>query len=383
MVRLEIPYRSQWDKMDADQYNADCGPTCISMVLSYHQIPSSANAIYALHFPHKGKGDFTTFSELMEVLNQNGVGNRYLRSRSRAEALASLRANIDAGKPLIALVKYSGWRSHFPISANQFNGGHFVVVTGYDDAHITMHDPLFGLWVTPATRGAHYAMPIDLFCAAWGGFNPENNPNWAHLILDGPAAVVVEPVPQPATPPAIVPTPEQEPASVPPPVTEPEPVPVSESTGPLTAAEERRIRALAAYRWTEPPDFADATAVALWRSHLGDWGLTVLEHVVQPGDTYSGLAQRYYGEAHRWEALRVFNDFPHEGLWVGETVRVPQHGSSDAHKNPALPSDTLDEFGSEESFLDGWVDPNAAAFDYDALWDDSIQLAPIEPEAEQ
>jgi hypothetical protein len=59
---------------------------------------------------------------------------------------------------------------------------------------------------------------------------------------------------------------------------------------------------------------------------------------------------------------------------------VPNHGTSNAHKSPALPADTLDEFGSEESFFDGGSDPNAAAFDYDALWDDSIQLAPMEPD---
>ena len=35
MVKLIVPYRSQSDN-DANTYNADCGPTCVAMILKFY-----------------------------------------------------------------------------------------------------------------------------------------------------------------------------------------------------------------------------------------------------------------------------------------------------------------------------------------------------------
>lgn len=138
----------------------------------------------------------------------------------------------------------------------------------------------------------------------------------------------------------------------------------------------RRIRALAAYRWAEAPDFNDETAVKLWRDNLGDWGHTYQEHTVQSGESYSALAQRYYGQARRWQAIRAYNTSNRDSLWVGETVLIPKLGQSGAHLNPALPSDTLS--GVKAIDLDELVDPDETSLDYNALWDDSINLGYVE-----
>jgi predicted double-glycine peptidase len=60
------------------------------------------------------------------------------------------------------------------VIGNGFQGGHFVVVTGYDNDHIYMHDPLFGN-IKSAALGHHHGVPNDLFASGWGSTrNAEN-----------------------------------------------------------------------------------------------------------------------------------------------------------------------------------------------------------------
>ena len=69
-----------------------------------------------------------------------------------------------------------------------------------------------------------------------------------------------------------------------------------------------RIKALAAYRWAEQPNFDNLDEVQLWLDHLGDWGLEYDEYVVKSGDTLAGLAARVYGEQHRWHAIQTYKE---------------------------------------------------------------------------
>lgn len=369
MVRLNIPYRSQWDKVDANKYNADCGPTCAAMVLNYHNISATPNSIYADNFPNKDVREFTTFNELIGVFKKHQIEVGYRQASNKQEALTKLRTNMDAGRPMITLVNYRPWRQYDPIKRNDFNGGHFVVVTGYDEANIYMNDPLFGLWITPATKGAHFPMPIDIFCAGWAGF-AANNPNWSYLLLgapEGQATAVSQPenIVVPPLPPKPVP---------------PEPAPASNAVaGTVMTDIDRRIRALAAYRWAEEPNLNDAAVAKLWRDHLGDWGLTYQKHVVQPGESYTVLANRFLGESHRWPAIQAYNTFTHDGLWVGETVLIPDLGQSGAHLDPTLPKDTVNF--AKALNLDDLVDPDQTPMDYNDLWDDSINLGYVEAES--
>ncbi|MFL7837831.1 MAG: C39 family peptidase [Candidatus Promineifilaceae bacterium] len=362
MIKLSVPYRSQWAD-DAVNHNADCGPTCVAMILNYRGVPMTPDGVYDFIDEPKGPEDYTTFSELILAARANGVKLNWRQYDNRQEAFANLRANLDAGNPAIVLVKYLPWKS---VLGNEFDFGHFVVAVGYDDAasltpgaslpgaaddtgHIFMHDPLFGLWVT-AEKGAQIAMPDDLFAAGWGSAAEDSNPNWT-LAYNGD---VVEVGSAPVIKPEPIPKPIPKPTPTQPTPTEP---------GKTMEDINRRIRALAAYRWAEPPNFDDPSSVKIWFDHLGDFGLQYDEVIVQSGDSLSGLAISYYGEFNRWPAIKAYNNLQRNNLWLGETILIPRLGQSEAHKDPALPHDTADFSGALES-IDS---PEQESQDYNKL----------------
>lgn len=353
MVKLDIPYRSQWDP-DAVLHSTDCGPTALAMILNFYNVAITPDGIYD-HIPPKAPGEFTNFRELIDAAAANNVSLTRYQYDDQDAAFSNLRANIDAGNPILALVSYKHWKE---ATGNQFDGGHFVVITGYDDEHIYFHDPLFGLWVKPREKGAHLKFTNADFAAGWGGFSEEENPNWAGAIVGQAAPVPVAPEPQP------------EPVPTPPPPT-PAPIAPDQPGGRMDDVN-RRIRALAAYRWAEPPGFENPDDLQLWLDHLGDWGLEYDEYVVNSGDTLAGLAAQFYGQQHRWHAIQIYNDLGREGLWLGETLLIPRLGQSGAHKDPALPSDTTDFAESLESLF--LIDPDLPAMDYNAYAEGTIGI---------
>ena len=353
MVQLNIPYRSQWDD-DAKYNNSDCGPTCTAMLLNYFGKDATPDGIYDF-LPPKKPDDFTYVQELLNVFKVHQVSAKNIYYDSRATAFYHLRANIDAGKPMIALVNYKPWRS---ATGHTYAAGHFVVVTGYTGTHVLMHDPLFGLWVD-RNKGSHFALPNDLFAAGWGGFVNKENPNWACIIVgDGQSAAI-----------------ESSPPPMPAPVTPPKPESPSPPTAPAAPAEpvadeDRRLRALAAYRWTEPP--VTEADKQIWRTHLGDFAESYVTHTVQSGDTLVGLAARFYGEQHRWPTIKSFNNLTREGLMLGEKLLIPNLGQSGAGTNTALPSDTIDQ--AKALGLDEIVNPDLPALDYNELGKNSVGI---------
>lgn len=358
MTKLNIPYRSQWDSNEAGKYDADCGPTCVAMVLNFKGVTITPNEIYnSIDFyttkteeEKKKRRGVTSVAELMKVLREKQAGTvENHQYGGKADALKGLKADVDAGNAAIALVKYAPWRA---TTKNQYDHGHFVVVTGYDDSNIYMNDPLFGLWVTPAEKGNHYALSHDLFCDGWGGFTGGENPNWVSFSTLAAAAPAPPPPPQPE------PEPQPEPQPAPQP---PTPEPTAETMTDIN----RRIRALAAYRWAKPPDFNDPSAVQLWLDNIGDWGLTFDRYQVQGGDTLVGLAGRFYGEQNRWMAIKAYSNLQRDGLWLGETLLIPHLGTTGAHKNPALPADNLPM--PKAAVLDETAAQNQPALDYNAV----------------
>ncbi len=376
MVKLPVPYRSQWDPTDAGNHSTDCGPTSVAMILNYRGVPMTPNGVYAHIAEAKGPNDFPIFTELILAARAVGVklNWRKYNEEGREAAFRALRANLDAGNPAIALVHYHPWRQSL---GNQFSGGHFVVVTGYDDQHVYIHDPLFGLWVTPGEKGAHYAMPNDLFAAGWGSASADGNWDYSlayngDVVDPAPPAPQPQPVPTPPpTPPPVVTPPP--PPPTPPPVVTPTPPPVVTPPAPPPPPPggkrmediDRRIRTLAAYRWATPPDPNNAEEMKLWLENIGDFALEYDEYVVRSGDSLSALAGRTYGEAHRWPAIKIYNQLQRDGLWVGETVLIPRLGNSGAHLNPALPHDTTDP--SKDINFGALIDPGLEALNYDEL----------------
>ena len=355
MPQLNIPYRSQWDD-DAKFNNSDCGPTCTAMLLNYFGKTATPDSIYD-DLPAKGPNDFTFVWELVNVFKKHQVAVTNIQYDSKATAFYHLRANIDAGKPMIALVKYQPWIS---ATGNSYKWGHFVVISGYTDTHVLMHDPLFGLWVKPKSKGAYFALPNDVFAAGWGGFTNNENPNWVCIIAgNGQPAAAVEAAPTPAPAPVTPPTPTA-PAA---------PVTPAAAIEPA-ADEDRRMRTLAAYRWTEPP--VTEAEKQLWRTHLGDFAEAYDTYTVKGGDTLVGLAARFYGEQHRWPTIKSFNNLTREGLMLGEKLLIPKLGQSGAGKNPALPSDTIDQ--AKALGLEEIVNPDLPALDYNELGKNSMGI---------
>jgi hypothetical protein len=277
------------------------------MVLNYYGVVITPDGVYRF-MPPKSPKQFTSIGELMQASRSNGVANSYKRHNSKDEALSSLRASIDDGRPVICLIKYDPWRS---LTGNDFKWGHFVVATGYDENHVYMNDPLFGLWVKPSSKGDHFKMTIDDFCAGWGGFPVTENPNWASIYFDKAAPEPVEstgPAPEPEPEPAPEPEPEPEPEPKPEPEPEPEP----------------------------GPDFGDVAYDT---------------HVVQAGESLSALAQRYYGNPGNWRLIQSFNHLKREHIWIGETLRIPRLGE-DELMSFAISFDTTISAESEEDALD-------------------------------
>ena len=71
LVKLNIPYRSQWAD-DAKNHETDCGPTCVAMILNGVGISSTPDGLYQ-HIPGKGYSDYTNFIELRKAAEAKGL----------------------------------------------------------------------------------------------------------------------------------------------------------------------------------------------------------------------------------------------------------------------------------------------------------------------
>ena len=322
-IQLDVPYRSQWD-VDAKDHDADCGPTCLAMILGAVGVEATPDGLYRF-IGTRSRHAYTTFNELIQAGQQMGLTLVWQRFANRSDALSQLRSNLDAGRPFIALVKYAKWRQRL---GNPFSGGHFVVVVGYDDNNVYMHDPLFGKWVDRA-KGDRYRMPTNLFLDAWGGFPASENPNFATTIAQTTVPRVGE---------AAAPAPEGEPEV---------------DTSGLPQDIKRRIRALAAHLRAMPPRFNDPDDVDYWTANLGEYGQTTTPHTVGNGETFASVAGIYYGDASAYRGIKVYNDIDVDWLWVGQQIEIPDLGSTplptDFTIDPGAVSFSLTEENMDEA----------------------------------
>ncbi len=297
--KLQIPYRSQWDK-DAKDHSSDCGPTSVAMLLNGKRVAITPDELYAYI------GVRPKFTYIPDLKNAAwGAGQltlTYKRYANANQALQGLRENIDNGRAFIALVKYKPW---VRLTGNQFEYGHFLVVTGYDDNHVFVHDPLFGLWAQ-RSKGEYFRFTNKQFLDGWGGFHYTENDNFGCLIPDYSYPFVGE-------------------------VTEEDLISDEvkkereEALNAIAVDGElrRRILSLAAYEGVSAPDLGDGETAVHWLKRLGDWGKKVAVHTVVHGNTYSGLARRYYDDSLRWRAIQVYNNQPDAQLYVGQRLEIP------------------------------------------------------------
>ncbi len=179
LVKLSVPYISQFDPT-ASTRNADCGPTSMAMIINAGKAPAdhlTVDAIYEKYLPNKGLGEFTFVSEMVAIGEGEGLAARRVQFADADKALVGLKDLIRQEQPFVALVNYAAWDE---IAKNNFKGGHFVVVTGFDEEHVFVHDPIFR--GNRRAEGEHFVWRNDKFLAGWGSGNLIENPDYVAIV---------------------------------------------------------------------------------------------------------------------------------------------------------------------------------------------------------
>lgn len=166
VVKLDVPYISQWD-ISAGSHIADCGPTCLAMLANAEPAPANkvtVDQIYRDHLKDKGVGEYTSLFEMKRIGNAPGIelGARFTHFKSEQAALAGLKDMIRNRKPFIVLVNYGAWDD---VAHNSFQGAHFVLVTGFDQENVYVHDPLFR--GSRRDIGRYFALSNRRFLTGW------------------------------------------------------------------------------------------------------------------------------------------------------------------------------------------------------------------------
>lgn len=132
-----IPLFLQWDKRwgymelgDGIMANNGCGPTCLSMVVTYltksKDYSPAVMAKYAMDEEYYVDGHGTAWSMMSSGCEDFGV-----RAYELGLSELSMAEALEKGDPIIACVSEGDFT----------DGGHFIVITGYKDGQFSVNDP--------------------------------------------------------------------------------------------------------------------------------------------------------------------------------------------------------------------------------------------------
>ncbi|MCC6905157.1 MAG: C39 family peptidase, partial [Anaerolineae bacterium] len=280
-VKLAVPYRSQLDNVDADYSFNDCGPACIAMMASAAGHNVTVNDVY--------KNNNYWDKGLIAVGTIKSFGDYYgLNLKRHSDALKTsgveaARRWIDEGRPALILMEYRLIRDNgLSHPSQRFGGGHFVVITGYGEGVIYIHDPLW-----PKQEGAYRAWPLNIFEQVWAGAAGDQYDRTALVPVSAIAALAAPPYPLPDD-------------------------------------VQRRMRARTAYDgWQQPRITSDADYQAALSS-LGNFAATSAVYKVAAGDTLDAIAQKQMGSGEFFAVLAAYNGIttanPHR---IGQEIRIP------------------------------------------------------------
>ena len=293
---LNIAYKSQYDP-DAAASRNDCGPTCLSMLLNAFGVTATTDAVFRR--TGAAPDDYVSMAQLMRVGESYGVPLEY----RKGWGLGELRAMLDRGRPLIALVHYGAFSEQQSGVSTQsaFTGPHFLVVVGYDERHVVVHDPL---WTGDRRdEGAFKKWPNRVWLEAWGRCHEDCdafgrcNPDFAALI----SVRALSP----------------------------------DSRAQVPADVIRRIRAKAVFDGAPQPDLSQPASLHGYVAALGQWGRRTLARVVQPSDTLWRLAKAYYGDGSKLNVIQYFNGLAEtDVIYDGQVLLIPE---------PTLPGNIPEE----------------------------------------
>jgi hypothetical protein len=130
----------------------------------------TVDELYARHLPNHAPGAFTLVPEMLEIGRGEGLGVERIEYPNAGAALDNLRALLSQNTPFVALVNYDKWKDDVD---SGFSGGHYVTVTGFGQAHVWVHDPLFA--GGRRAKGAFFAWSNGRFLEAWGSCHENGN----------------------------------------------------------------------------------------------------------------------------------------------------------------------------------------------------------------
>ncbi len=285
-VLLNLLYKSQYDP-DAAASRNDCGPACLAMLVNALGVTATTDAVF--HRTGATPEGYISNAQLMRAAESYQTPLEF----RMGYGLVELRALLDLARPAIALVHYGAFSEVQPGVSTQsgFKGPHFVLVVGYDDQHIVVHDPL---WTAPRRgEGAFRRWPNAVFLSAWSRCHEDCdasgrcNPDRVLLI----------------------------------------------SVRPLNAGQRvsvpadvvRRLRAKAAFNGQPQPETPSPATLTAAVSALGQWGKRTVAHRVAPTDTLWRLAAAYYGDGAKLNVIQSFNGLSEaDVIHDGQVLLIPE-----------------------------------------------------------
>lgn len=161
MPMLNVPIVSQWG-IGANARTNDCGVACVAMLLEWYAKRGSLTVDQlALETTLDSSDTGLMPAQLVTLAARHG-----LPLASQSVTLDMIRNEINASRPVIALIKYSYILGRLD---SGFGGGHFVLVIGHDPDHFVLNDP--DDWTSGLTHGHDFYCPVnqlDLAMEAYG-----------------------------------------------------------------------------------------------------------------------------------------------------------------------------------------------------------------------
>ena len=169
---LPVPYKTQWDA-DAGGTANDCGPTSIAMITNYFDPSLKVTTDKVWQFSGAGLG-LINIAQMQKAITTLGYKSEFRPNCS----VSDLKAFIDRGMPVIALVHYGDLTS---VQDTAYKFGHFFAVVGYRSDGYFVNDPNFKDKFR--ADGDHHFFTKAEFEKAWGDCAVDQNPNNSLIII--------------------------------------------------------------------------------------------------------------------------------------------------------------------------------------------------------
>lgn len=127
--KLNVPYVSQKDAVEANLSGNDCGAASLLMLMKYYRTEVNLT-VNDLTRQMGIKTDFASFNDLNNAAKRHGFNPKFKRPFLMPDIINSINEN----HPVLVLVDYD----ELFIGRNY---GHFIVVVGYDTDNVFVHDP--------------------------------------------------------------------------------------------------------------------------------------------------------------------------------------------------------------------------------------------------